>query len=81
MGNGIYHDTKGAKQAICDLLLQTIQKTSAGDDVVALRYVREGEDEKVHVDFESGKDGRIINVTMDSEWAMVKDIVNHIDIG
>ena len=68
-----------AKQIVLDLLLKAIQKTRAGEDVTALRY--DPERELVHVDFESGKDGRVINVAMDSEWAMIKDVVNHIDIG
>lgn len=77
--SGLCHNTSGAKQIILDLLLPAIQRTRAGDDVTALRY--NAADETVHVDFESGKDGRIINVAMDSEWAMIKDVVNHLDIG
>ena len=77
--SGLYHGTRGAKQAVLDLLLAAIQRTSAGEDVTALRY--DADREVVHVDFESGKDGRIINVAMDSEWTMIKDVVNHIDIG
>ena len=74
--------TKGnisAKQGVLNLLLIAIQNTSAGEDVTALRY--DANDETVHVDFLSGADGRIINVAMDSGWAMIKDVVNHIDIG
>lgn len=67
------------KQEVLDLLLQAIQRTSAGNDVTALRF--DPVKEMVHVDFETGRDGRIINVAMDSEWAMIKDVVNHIDIG
>lgn len=67
------------KQKVCDLLLKAIQRTRAGEDVTALRY--DSAKEVVHVDFENGLDGRIINVAMDSEWAMIKDIVNQIDIG
>lgn len=60
-------------------LKMAIKNTSAGADVTALRYIPE--EETVHVDFESGPDGRVINVAMDSNWAMIKDVVNHIDIG
>lgn len=67
------------KQKTMDLLLRAIQSTSAGEDVTALRY--DPLMETVHVDFLSGKDGRIINVAMDSAWAMIKDVINHIDIG
>lgn len=67
------------KQIVLDHLLKAIQQTRAGEDVVALRY--DPGDETVHVDFTSGENGRIINVAMDSEWAMIKDVVNNIDIG
>ena len=67
------------KQAILDMLLMAINKTRAGEDVIALRY--DPAKEIVHVDFISGEDGRIINVAMDSGWAMIKDVVNNIDIG
>lgn len=67
------------KQAILDILLMAINKTRAGEDVIALRYVPMKEE--VHADFISGEDGRIINVAMDSGWAMIKDVVNNIDIG
>ena len=66
------------KQKVMDLLLTAIQATNCGEDVTALRYIPE--EETVHVDFVSGEDGRIINVAMDSTWAMIKDVVNHIDI-
>ena len=65
------------KQVILNSLLQAIQFTRAGEDVTDLRL----DGDLVHVDFESGKDGRIINIAMDSGWAMIKDVVNHLDIG
>lgn len=67
------------KQWILDKLRETLQRTRAGHDVVDLRYIRE--EETVHVDFLSGKDGRVINVAMDSGIAMLKDVINNIDIG
>ena len=66
------------KQVICNLLCAAIASTSAGDDLVALRY--DPVKEIVHVDFRDAYDARQINVAMDSGWAMIKDIVNHIDI-
>ena len=71
--------TAGSKQVILDLLLPAIQATSAGDDVTALRY--DPEKEVVYVDFECQRSGRVINVAMDSGWAMIKDVVKHMDIG
>lgn len=67
------------KQVICDLLCKAIQQTAAGDDLVALRY--DPATEIVHADFADAYDARRINVAMDSGWAMIKDIVRHIDIG
>lgn len=71
--------TAGSKQVICDLLCKAIQATTAGDDLEKLRY--DPVAEVVHADFREAYDARQINVAMDSGWAMIKDIVNHIDIG
>ena len=68
-----------SKQVICDLLCKTIQATQAGDDLVELRY--DPIKEIVHADFIESYDARQINVAMDSGWAMIKDIVNNINIG
>lgn len=70
---------KQTKQAILDQLCKAIQMTSAGDDLVALRY--DPVKEIVHADFREAYDARQINVAMDSGWAMIKDIVRQIDIG
>ena len=68
------------KQLICDLLLDAIRQTRAGNDVIALKF-DEGK-EVVEVFFDgSTAPGRTINVALDSGWAMIKDIVNQIDIG
>ena len=72
-------DTGENKPAILNELLKAIQLTRAGKDVTALRY--NPARETVHVDFVSGPDGRIINVAMDSGIAMLKDVINYIDIG
>ena len=72
-------NTSNSKQVICDLLCEAIQATTAGDDLKALRY--DPKEEIVHADFTNAYDARQINVAMDSGWAMIKDIVNHIDIG
>lgn len=72
-------ERKNRMQHILDLLRIVIAQTQEGEDVTALRY--DADRELVYVDFESGKNGRVINVAMDSEWAMIKDVVNHIDIG
>lgn len=68
------------KQQIMDLLLKAIQATRAGNDVSALDF--DATNELVYVYF-GGSDipGRIINVAMDSGIAMLKDVINHINIG
>ena len=68
-----------SKQIICDLLCGAIKATSAGDDLVALRY--DPDTEIVHADFRETYDARQINVAKDSGWTMIKDIVRQIDIG
>ena len=60
-------------------MLQAIQATEAGNDVTELEY--DPKEEVVYVNFEHAYHGRTINVAMDSGWAMIKDVVNHIDIG
>lgn len=70
---------KQTKQAILDQLCKTIQMTSAGDDLEALRY--DAEKEIVHADFLCHYDLRQINVASDSDWAMIKDVINGIHIG
>ena len=72
-------ERKNRMQYILNLLLLAIRETRAGEDVTGLRY--DADRELVYVDFESGKNGRVINVAMDSGWTMIKDVVNHIDIG
>lgn len=39
------------KEDICRQLFEAIRRTRAGDDVVGLRYVKEGYEEHVYVDF------------------------------
>ena len=53
--------------------------TTAGDDLEALRY--DPEKEVVHADFLCHYDLRQINVACDSDWAMIKDVINGIHIG
>ncbi len=68
------------KQAILDALKVAINLTRAGDDVTKLEY--DSERELVNVYFRNEKyPARQINVAMDSGYAMLKDVMNHIDIG
>ena len=71
------------KQKILDSLLVALKLTRAGEDVSYLEYVHEGPyREEVHVFFkDNGYPGRVINVAMDSGIALIRDVLNHIDIG
>lgn len=75
----VFKGPQGSKQIILNKLCEAIHMTTAGDDLVALRY--DPEAETVHADFECAYDARQINVAKDSGWAMIKDVVNNLDIG
>ena len=64
-------------QAICDLLLKTLQATRDGARLVNLIYAVEPKKETVTAVFQSGGE-RKINVTDDSGTAMIYDIMKHI---
>lgn len=70
---------KQTKQLILDKLAEVIRMTTAGDDLEALRY--DPEKEVVHADFLCHYDLRQINVACDSDWVMIKDVINGIHIG
>lgn len=68
------------KQEIMNLLCKALRLTSAGEDVTELEYIPE--DDAVYVYFGTcHRPGRVINVALDSGIAMLKDVINHIDIG
>ena len=70
------------KQLICDLLRKTLQATRGAGDVVNMEYIDEFEErgyEHVVVTFnDSGT--RFINVSADSGFAMIKDIINNLGV-
>ena len=68
------------KQAILNELLKAINLTRAGNDVRELKYDEERELVLVYFG-NSTTSGRQINVACDSGIAMLKDVINHIDIG
>ena len=69
------------KQKICDLLLATLQATRLYSDLKSLTYVKPGQpnryDSYVEAKFQSGGK-RIINTSMGSGFAMIRDIMAHI---
>ena len=68
------------KQKICDLLLETLQATRLYSDLESLTYVTPEQpsryDSYVEAKFTSGGK-RIINTSMDSGFAMIRDIIAH----
>ena len=67
-------------QAILNELLKAINLTRAGNDVRELKYDEERELVLVYFG-NSTTPGRQINVACDSGIAMLKDVINNIDIG
>ena len=69
------------KQKICDLLLATLQATRECSDLESLTYVKPEQpsryDSYVEAKFQNGGK-RIINTSMDSGFAMIRDIMAHI---
>lgn len=68
------------KQTILTALHVAILLTRAGNDVRELKYDEERELVLVYFG-NSTTPGRQINVACDSGIAMLKDVINHIDIG
>lgn len=65
------------KQFICDLLTQTLNATRDLRDLVSLEYQRRGsDDEIVAIIYENGT--KLVNVSMDSGIAMIRDILKAI---
>lgn len=67
------------KQAICKELCKVLQMTTYGSDIVALHYYSQGWEypESVIVTYNSGY-SKEINVSMDSGYAMIKDIMRNV---
>ena len=69
---------KENKQRILHFLCAAIQATRAGEDLIDLTL--SDDRETVIAEFESGGIKKA-NVAMDSGWAMIKDVVNQLEIG
>ena len=69
------------KQKICNLLTQALQATRLCSDLESLTYVTPEQphryDSYVEAKFQ-GDSKRIINTSMDSGFAMIRDIIDHI---
>lgn len=66
------------KQRTCDALTIALATTRQFDDLLRLEYVKDGDYEVVVPIFQNGK-GNPINVHLDSCWALIKDVVNHLE--
>lgn len=66
------------KQRTCDTLTIALATTRQFDDLLRLEYLKDGDYEVVIPHFRGGR-GRSINVHLDSCWALIKDVVNHLE--
>lgn len=66
------------KQRTCDALTIALATTRQFGDLLRLEYLKDGDYEVVIPHFRGGR-GRSINVHMDSCWALIKDVVNHLE--
>ena len=66
------------KQRTCDALTVALATTRQFDDLLRLEYLEDGDYEVVIPHFRGGR-GRSINVHLDSCWALIKDVVNHLE--
>lgn len=64
-------------QEICYLLCVALRKTRQYGDLWRLRHVEENDARYVIAEFTNGGT-RVINVTMDSGIAMIKDIIKNL---
>jgi len=66
------------KQTILDLLTLTLRHTRAGNDIREIKL--DGDFAKVYFQ-DATEPGRVINIACDSGIAMIRDILQYIDIG
>ena len=66
---------KENKQLICDLLCKALQCTDAHNELIELKY--DDKNETVTSIYYNGR-SKVINVNLDSGFAMIYDIVTHL---
>lgn len=64
-------------QAICNALCRTLRQTRQYDDLYWLEHIQDGHKRYVIAEFTNGNI-RIINVSLDSGIAMIKDILKNL---
>ena len=64
------------KENIANLLAETLKRTRMWDDITRLKYIKEDSgSEYVYVDYKGKPAARRINVTCDSGWQLIKDVI------
>ena len=66
-------------QKTCNDLTIALRGTREFHDLTMLEYVKDKDFEVVIPHFRGGR-GASINVSLDSAWALIKDVVNHIGV-
>ena len=68
---------KEDKQKICNLLCKALQATGNASDLASITYIQDTQNtQHAKVQFMGGH--RIVNVSMDSGTAMIRDIINNL---
>lgn len=63
------------KREICNLLCETLKATRDQEDLMALKYKKDKSGLELVTVIYNGGGTRVINVTMDSGVAMIRDIL------
>lgn len=66
------------KQETCNYLTIALRSTKEFHDLTLLEYFKDENYEVVIPHFRNGRRGESINVSLDSCWALIKDVVSHI---
>lgn len=64
------------KEDISNQLAEALKRTRMWDDITRLKYIKEDSgSEYVYVDYKGKPAARRINVTCDSGWQLIKDVI------
>lgn len=66
-------------QETCNALTIALRSTREFHDLTLLEYFKDGNYEVVIPHFRNGSRGKSINVHLDSCWALIMDVVSHIE--
>lgn len=74
---GRYDENKSRYASV--VIFMALSNTLAHCDISRVMYQKEGHKEYVYIFYDRTASYRKINVTWDSCWGMLKDVVTHID--